>query len=361
MMGSRLRATGLLVALALAGCDPPSSQPTVGAILSRGLLDGVRLALEEESETHGLTLDTILIPEGTSRTGPALESAARFLEAPAPLALVGHSNSAASMAAAHLYNEAEVVQIAPTSTSPRFSGIGPFSFRLVPPDSVQGAFLAERIAAFLPSGGSLALFYVNDEYGRGLRATLRSNLDEGRFRTVLDLPHTEPWMEGSELEFYLDAIEAESPDLLVWLGRTAPLEPFLRTYREAGGTLPILGSDALAEGQQLVRTRPWWAGVSYSDFFDPYSGDEMQAFQERFRARFQRRAGTAEILTYDAANLILEGVRSGATTGPALRDWISTLGRPRPPYAGVSGPIAFDELGNVERTYVLLQVVEHLP
>src|SRR5260221_1495809 len=83
------------------------------------------------------------------------------------LAVVGHTNSNASLAASQVYNERHVVQIAPTSTAPLYSHAGPYSFRMVPSDLYQGEFLAKVVAGDSPHP-RVAVLYENHDYGRSL-------------------------------------------------------------------------------------------------------------------------------------------------------------------------------------------------
>ncbi|HUG28520.1 MAG TPA: hypothetical protein VMK53_09500, partial [Gemmatimonadales bacterium] len=119
-----------LVVLAFAACRPAPTV-AVGAALSASFINAARLAIEEAWAEGGLPqLDTLLLREMTNAAAPAIGMAEEFVALPGVVAVVGHSNSSASLAASQIYNDAEVVQIAPTSTAPRYSEAGPFSFRL---------------------------------------------------------------------------------------------------------------------------------------------------------------------------------------------------------------------------------------
>ncbi len=352
----------LALFLGAVGCEGPSPAPppVIGAVVSGSFTDGFRFAAEERLRAGTPTVDTIIIAEGSSRTGPALEIAAGLVETPGLIGVVGHSNSAASLATAYLYREAEVVQIAPTSTSPLFSDAGPYSFRLVPPDTVQGAYLASILGTILPAGGRLAVFYVNDEYGRWLRRAFVRNLDRNRYPLAVEFPHVETDIAAMDLEEHLELLAAAGPDLIVWLGRVNPLDPILRGLREGGDSTPILGGDALAPAREFSHRPSWWEGVWFSDFFDPLGTPELRAFTERYRARFHRDPSTGEILSYEAADLLFEALAQGARTGSEVRSWLESLGDGHPPHPGVTGPIAFGATGEVRRTFVLRRV-EYLP
>jgi ABC-type branched-subunit amino acid transport system substrate-binding protein len=96
--------------------------------------------------------------------------------------------------------------------------------------------------------------------------------------------------------------------------------------------------------------------VQYVDFFTIDGSPELRAFRDRYLTRFGAPPGSAEVLSYDAVRLLLTARAEGATTGEEVRLWLLSLGRERPAYRGLSGPIAFSPNGDVERGYVLVTI-----
>jgi branched-chain amino acid transport system substrate-binding protein len=318
------------------------------------LLDAARLAVEDEMTLGPVPgLDTVMALETSNLSAPALEIASRLVDVPGLVAVVGHSNSASSLVASQVYSAREVVQIAPTSTAVSYSEAGPFNYRLVPPDDRQGPFLAEVLTERHPDGARVAVFYVNDDYGRGLRAAVLTALDDSLFPVVLQLPHTEAPVDEAAVRRGLDALHDAAPDLVLWLGRPQVLESFLPGIRETRPDLTIYGGDALSRVLTGAPLEGFWSGLVYTDFLDPLATEASRAFVTRYRARFGAEAGGPEILVYDAVRVVLQGLREGARSGEALRRYLDSLGRERPPFLGLAGPLAFDERGDVERSYVL--------
>lgn len=336
----------------LAGCGP--EPVTVAVTAGEAFLDAGRLAIEDELAEAAIPgLDTILVLEGSNRSAPALTIAERLVGEEGLVAVVGHANSAASLVASQIYNGHAVVQLAPTSTAPTYSEAGPFSFRMVPSDEHQGPYLVEAVRDAFPDGARVAVIYVNDDYGRGLRSAVLTTLDTARYPVVLQLPHAEEAVGPEDVRQGMAAFENAAPDVLLWLARPQILELFLPHLRDRHPELPIIGGDAVSRAIVFEDPEGLWPGVMYTDFVDPRSTPEMQAFLERFQMRFGTEASGPEIMTYDAVRLLLQGIREGARTGDALRQYLASLGRERPPFEGLSGPVTFDERGDVERSFVL--------
>lgn len=349
--------------LTIAAACAPAEPVAVGAALSATFVNATRLAIEDAVSAGGLPpLDTLLLSESTNRAAPAIELAEQLIGLPGIVAVIGHSNSSASLAASQTYNGAQVVQIAPTSTAARYAEAGIFSFRMVPSDHRQGELLAQAVGELKPGGARVALLFVNDDYGRGMRSAVLQSLDVARHTVVLDAPHID--VEADEvstarerqIEDEVSSVAARRPDVILWLGRAGTLSRYLGEFRRRLGEIPILGGDALAPGHNLAATDPAWIGVRYADFFDPEATVELRAFRARFTERFGVQLRTSEVLSYDAMRLVLAAVASGARTGPQVREWLLRLGREEPAFSGLSGPISFTAEGGVMRPYVLITI-----
>ena len=341
----------VLVCLALLGCER-AAPVVIGLSSSAAYLDAARMAIAEELQAGPIPgLDTVFVPERTNQATPAIEAARTFTAREGLVAVVGHSNSSASLAAAPIYNAQKVVQIAPTASAVSYSEAGPFSFRLVPPDDRQGAFIAQVVRDRLPSGGRLAVLYVNDDYGRGLRSAVLDHLDV-RYPVVVDLPHVETDVGEAEIAQARDAAVSQRPDILLWLGRGTVLMRFVAPLRAALPELPILGGDATGGGGAEETDPGGWGTMEYVAYVD-MSLPALQEFARRYRERFGVAADGPHALTYDATRLILRGIRAGARTGPDLRAYLLSLSHGRPAYDGLTGPVVFDDRGDVSRPYVL--------
>ncbi len=355
--GPRVRVVALAL-VCLAGCGEPPA-PVLAGAATGSFLNAVRLAVEDGRDEEGRPLaDTILRVEVSSRSAPALEVAAELAAVPGLVAVVGHSNSEASLATSQVYNQHGIVQIAPTSTAVLYSEAGPFSFRMVPPDDAQGRFLAQAVTDSLPVGTRLGLLFVNDDYGRGLRSVILEALDPVDYPVVLDLPHTEGDVEPVDAEHAVEAFVASGADALLWLGRVPALNDILPRLRDRVGGIPVVGGDAVSRGDLIQELHPSWDGILYVDFVDMEASPELREFRLRYRERFGSVASVGapagpEVLSYDAAAVILAALREGARTGEEVRDYLMSLGRTRPPHSGLGGPVSFDAFGNVDRGYVL--------
>jgi branched-chain amino acid transport system substrate-binding protein len=356
----RLR-TPLLLVLGLAGCRPAPSHVRMGVVLGGSGIAAARLAVADanadpRARRAHLTLQLTSI-EQSSASEPLLAiAAAESLTAdPAVVAVLGHGNSAASIAAAQIYNSRRVPQLAPSSTAPLYTRAGPYSFRIVPDDTHQGRELA-RILAADTGRTRVAIVYVNDDYGRALWKSMRGALDGSRLQVVYETPVLEGW--SPELMGLVARSVADAhPQVVCWLARTEDLRTFRRLLRPLAPGTAFLASDAVDNPAVYGPGNADFTGLRFVRFVDPADPDSaLQAFRARYRAVRHEEATADAVLAYDATRLLAEAVLSGARTRGEVRAWLAPAGRPRPPFHGLAGPFGIDGRGNGMRRYLVGEV-----
>lgn len=330
---------------------------TLGIASGPQTVDGAILALEEARASGvDVPVDTVVVREQTNLPTEALGNAEVLADTPGLVAVMGHANSAASIAAAPLYNRAHVVQLASHSTAEAYSAAGPFSFRMVPPDSQQGRIIAEYMTEEFP-GARIALGWVNDDYGRGLRSALLDALPTDSLDMVVDVPHTESASEDVVRRSVLAMADAK-PDVILWLSRGRELQRYLPGVRERLGRIPVVGGDGLASAEFLRDPEGLFPPLHFVRLVDLDARPETRRFSDRYRARFGVAPADAAALAYDAFAVLLAGVQAGVRSGEEMRDYLHSLGRSRPAYPGITGPIQFDRYGDASRDYVMGHMLE---
>lgn len=331
----------------------------VGVVM-RGGGTAARLALQDVQAAGGAQLRLWVFTGSETTSGREAVAVAESLAAdPRVVAVVGHTNSPASLAASQFYNEHRLPQISPTATADLYSAAGPYSFRLVPGDRRQAAFLAIHVARLRPRA-QVAVVYVNDDYSRGLRAGLVRSLAELRVRLVYEAPFLEGGGENRELSDFASLAEGvgyAGADVVLWLGRWPELEVCLPLLRQVSPEILVFASDGVESDPVFHEAGGRFTGLRFVRFVDTHAEDEtLGALRRRYRMLSGRELTSQSLLAYEAIRLVAEAVRAGAQSREAVRTYLNSLGRTRPPYQGVSGAIAFDRNGDNVRPYELAVV-----
>jgi branched-chain amino acid transport system substrate-binding protein len=347
----RRRILPLLVLLGACGDREP---PRVAVMMSGAASQSAHIAASDNASSGGPQFEVwVRSAQEAVAADTAMHVAEQFAADPRVLGVVGHSNSPASLAASQIYNRVGVVQIAPNSSATSYSAAGPYSFRMVPGDDSQAAFLVDSAGAGWAAPSRIAVVYVNDDYGRSLYRALRPMLADP---PVLEAMYGER-MEEANLAALLREIEAARPDRLIWLGRPQRLRPLLRSLRASLPELRVLCGDACDFAGVYHDPAGDYVGLRFIRFTDPET--EGAAF-DSFRRAYVEATGepptSDAVLTHDAVATIAAALRGGARTREQVREYLVSLGRGRAALEGLAGPIAFDDNGDLRRSYLLADV-----
>jgi len=268
--------------------------------------------------------------------------------------VIGHVYSGTTLATAPVYNQAGVTQISPSSSSPRVSDAGDYTFRVCPSDLQQGAALA-RFAAERLGLRRGTVFYLNDDYGRGLRATFASEFS----RLGGKLDEVVPYLgDAPDLSIFLERVARRGTSEFIFLGGNRDeAEQALATARARGIRIPILGGDglegieqagSLAEGTYV--SNGYLAGLD-----SPRNNEFVATWRKRYPDGSEPNQPAAA--TYDILYLLRDVIGRVGTDRAKVRDAVAETGRQAPAFPGVTGDIAFDARGDVPKQRVVIGVV----
>jgi branched-chain amino acid transport system substrate-binding protein len=348
---------GAIVIASVSGCgDPPPLR--IGIVMAGEAVEAARFAAAEINASHGIggrPLVVRAIVDGGSQARSAIAAAESLSTDPTVIGVVGHSNSAASLAAAQLYNARKVVQIAPTSSAGSLSEAGPYTYRLVASDTNQARFIADEILRVNPAARP-AIIYVNDDYGRSLHKELHAHLTGRGIHVPFELSYVEnaPLIDVEDI---VSGIASSGAKELVWLGRNPQLRQLLPVLRRSVPGISVLGSDAVDSREAEKNQDGVLTGVQYVCFVDMHgSRPQIAVLQERFGARTKSTMTAEMALTYDAVMLIATAAREAGASRGSVRDYLNSLGRTRPAFHGATGDIAFDSNGDPLPSYCLGEI-----
>jgi branched-chain amino acid transport system substrate-binding protein len=273
-------------------------------------------------------------------------------------AVIGHLFSGMTLAAAPVYNGGAepVAAISPSSSSPEVTTAGEYTFRVCPSDLAHGAALAHWVRDRLKLQRG-ALFYLNDQYGRGIRQTfVQEFIRQGGELTSID-----PYLgDRPEVGAYLDRIARDKRvEFLIVAGNRSEAEEIIRQARRRGLAVPVLGGDglegiqeagALAEGVYLT-----------SSYFPNLRTEANQRFVEAYRKKYPSAGFPNQVAaaTYDAVYLLREVFARAGSDRESVRQALAGVGSATPPFEGVTGTVAFDAAGDVPNQNVYVGLVRH--
>ncbi len=329
--------------MALAAACQPAAPPVIGLALPNWSDDLVRVIQDELAGWPDRGLPAIAVRPEVSVTGAPVDINVAIAESlvaqPGLVGVVGHGGSRESLTAAGVYDDAGVVQIVPTGTSRRLRDAGDWTFMLAPDDSSEGEF----IAAFLVDRlrvRRVALFYVNDDYGVGLRDGVRAGLVRRGGSVVVESPVDEHVDHATLVDA---AFLRATPEAVVVAARHVATGRIARRVRQRWPDLPVVAGDGAAPPGHLFREAGPAAESLYVVAF--WLADAPDSASRAFVERFQRVAGSrpssSQAMAYDGAMLLAWAAHEAGPRAGAVRDYLLSLGAARPAYRGVTGDITF--------------------
>ncbi|HTI06437.1 MAG TPA: ABC transporter substrate-binding protein [Gemmatimonadales bacterium] len=334
------------------GISGPFSQP-------RGvsMLHASELAVREVNARGGIRGRQVVLRamDDSGRPEVAIRIAQQFVDDPAVVAIIGHMNSSAALAAGRIYGEARhpVLMISPSASSPDLSGVNPYMFRVCSSDLSHGIQLARYARQHL-AARRVGLIYLDDDYGRGLRLSFTAEFRQLGGEVVEEdpmlatTPSVEPYLSRLRQEGSIDA-------LMLATDRNGA-ELALREMNRLGVRWTTFGGDALTG---IESDGALSEGVRMSiGYLVDQTGDRNTQFVAAYaRAYPGERPDHRGAAAYDIVQLLAAVMAEAGTDRRAIRDRVARIGKDLPPFDGVTGRIAFDEKGDVPTKSVVIGTV----
>ena len=277
-----------------------------------------------------------------------VEHATRVVANTRVMIAVGPGGSREALQAAPIYRDAGVAELLPSATSRLLRTAGSWTFRLAPDDSVQGEFIGRFVAEQL-HGRAVMLFYVADEYGLGLSAGTAAALAQRGVHVVDQIPvrpnkRCEPASRTNAYENQVAAsLKRGTPDVAIVAGRGWETACIARAAHARVPAARFVGGDGVNVTREfLAAAGPAADSMFLVAFWHPDRDDgTSRAFVANFRRLVGRSPQHGDATWYDAVMLAAQAIREVGADRVAIRSYLQSLGRTRPAYAGVTGPIAF--------------------
>ncbi len=333
LLGLTLACDGSSSPIVIASAGPWATQPYAVAAKQ-----GIELAIAEVNQRGGIDGRRLewRARDDEANGAKAAEIANEFLASPDVVAVVGHVNSGAMVAAARVY-DAGLPAVAISTSSPDLTSISPWVFRVISSDSVNGidvARFAQRMAF-----NSAAVLYENDSFGRGFADAFRRAY-RGRLIAVDPIPSD----SSAGYEPYVAYLKARQPDVVLMVTVEAPGIALVREAKRQQLSAALVGSD----GWSGMTKYPGDANGIY--VAQPFTATDPRAEAQRFVAAFQAKHGAPpnanSALGYDAMMVVVDAIKAVGPDRRRIRDYLASSPT-RAPFAGVTGPIAFDSTGDV--------------
>ncbi len=358
------------LAFFLAGCGKDAPPPGSAVVIKIGQVspltgpqahlgkdndNGARLAIEELN-AKGVTIGGARVKfelmseddQADPKTGTIV---AQKLADARVAGVIGHLNSGTTIPASKIYNDAGIPQISPSATNPKYTLQGyKGAFRVMANDVQQGKVLGEYAVSKL---GAKKIAIIDDRtaYGQGL-ADEFEKAAKAAGAAIVGREYTTD--RATDFRSILTNVKARQPELLFYGGMDAQAGPMAAQMKTLAVKARFLAGDGAQSPEFIKLAGAAAEGVVASSPGVPL--DKMpggKGFTERFNAKY----GQIQIYApyaYDAVMTLVDAMQKANSTQPAK--YLPELARIN--RQGVTGPIVFDEKGDLQSGPITLYVVK---
>jgi branched-chain amino acid transport system substrate-binding protein len=336
--------------------------PTSGAIahLGKDNENGAKMAVEELNAAGvtigGKKVTLKLMTEDDAADPKQGTAVAQKLVDAKVVGVVGHLNSGTTIPASKLYSDAGIPQVSPSATNPKYTRQGfKTAFRLVADDTQLGGTLG-RYAVKELKGKSIAVIDDRTAYGQGVAEEF-SKAVVAAGGTVVAKEFTTD--KATDFNSILTTIKGKKADVVFFGGMDAVAGPMLRQMKSLGINAKFMGGDGICS-TELVKL----GGDAISDnqvYCAEAGGVEgqgkagMEKFKTAFKAKFGADVQVYAPYVYDGVKLMVAAMVKAGSSDPAK--YLPVLAATKD-YAGVTGPITFDEKGDIKNGALTLKTVK---
>jgi len=335
--------------------------PTSGAIahLGKDNENGARMAIDELNAKGvmlgGQKVTFELLAEDDAADPKQGTAVAQKLADAKVAGVVGHLNSGTTIPASKIYSDAGIPQISPSSTNPKYTRQGfKTTFRMVADDTQLGGALGKYAVNTL-KGKAIAVIDDRTAYGQGVAEEFAKAVEAAGGKVVAKEFTTD---KATDFTAILTSIKAKKPDVVFFGGMDAVAGPMMKQMKGLamkpkfmGGDgictteLVKLGGDAIADNQVYCAEA---GGV------DGEAKVGMDEFKVKYQAKFNTDVKLYAPYVYDAVNIMVAAMVKADSADPAK--YLPMLATTTD-YKGVSGPVSFDEKGDIKNGALTLKTI----
>ncbi len=346
---------GIVALLVVAAC---STTPTGNMTKSHDILVGVLAPLSGDAAQWGLGSKTgvplaiqqleaqgyhIKLYMEDSQCDPkqAVTAAQKLIQQDNVDVIIGAVCSSATLAVAPLANQAQVILISPASTNPDVTTAGPYIFRVVPSDNLRGAMTAKHI--YTQGNKRAAILVIDNAGGRGLAESFKKEYLKLGGKIVSEQYYAQ---DATSLKTELMKVEVSKPDIIVAITYVPDTLILAKDYRELGITTPLfIASEAADDPNVKKEVGKLLEGVEY---IMPAVIDSQayQAFVQAYKTEYGQEPPIFAAEAYDATKIAVPAIAESMSREEARTKVAATSN-----YDGASGPITFDQNGDVTKPY----------
>lgn len=270
--------------------------------------------------------------------------------------VLGTYGSSCAMAGGPIFGEAGLAAIGVTCTNPGVTAGNDYYFRICFLDPFQGTVLANFAQEKFSAKKAYCLGELGNEYDQGLIKYFTDAFDG---EVITDSFPT----NTSDFSTYLSKAVSSGAEVIFCPVSISYSTQIVKLAASMGLEIPILGSDTLDSNMVLEAASgsdvKLYVSTFYQEGGSPEFDEGIKAWLNEDATAMTNNGGNDTIaavtaMGYDAYYVALEALKAAGSTDPAA----VKAALPGVTYTGVTGDIAFDDIGDAIRDTAYIKVAD---
>lgn len=312
----------------------------------------VQMAADELNAKGGIRGRKVEIVVMDSKGDPkeAALIAQKFVQDKDIVAVIGDFTSTSCLAAAPIYERYGLVQLSPTASHPQFAPSGEYMFGIVGTQAGEGPFNVKYIAQEYLGLKSVAVIYINNDWGVATKDYFVKAADEYGLKVTI----SQPFFEGEkDFTATLTKIRQTNPEGIYIAAMYNEASLIARQIKKMGWNVKMLAPSSVFSDSLLKLGGDAVEGLVTNTFFALNDPDpKVQAFIKEFRRRAGRDPNLHAACAYDSMMILAQAIEKAGFDRKAIRDALAATKN----FQGITGSITFTKVGDVVRKYKIMVV-----
>jgi len=270
------------------------------------------------------------------------------------IAVVGHFSSTPAMAAAPIYEEAQIINYSPTASHEDFSSLGEYIFRNTPTQALETAAYADYVYNELGIK-SVGILNVNDDWGNNIAKIFTEKFESLGGKITI----TETFIPGQTKDFtpMISKIKTTNPEAFFPVAYYAESAQILIQSDSLDFKPQMIFSSSTLKQELIDLAGPLAEGVFLMNAFTPdMPGEKFADVMSRYTEITGKQGDAFVMQTYDVIMQLATAIEETGSVDniPAIRDTLAAM----KDYESIGGKYSMNEIGDAVRPLQPVMVID---
>ncbi len=297
--------------------------------------------VNKRRQKNHLPIIDLIIEDDKMEAKEGVTALRKLIESDKTPAVIGAMASTITLAMAPIAETNKIVLISPGSSNPKVTNAGDYIFRTALSDAYEG-----KIAAVIYNKWyapkRIAVLYINNDFGIGLRDVFKSNVSNQD--QLLEFGYDE---KATDFRTILSKISKSNCEVVYLIGYYEMLQIF-KQAKEMGSNVSWIGTNQLNDQSLIDKIGNLANGTMFPAW--PFDVDQIRSRNQQFYDEYLRISGGEELDIFaanavDALIALDQAIDADKLTGEQIKSKLYRIQK----FEGLTGDFSFDQNGDVGR------------